>query len=334
MKIFITGIAGFLGSHVADKLIAMGHTVLGCDNLSGGYMRNIPLKSEFYEIDIKNIAQHQQLLDGVDVVFHAAATAYDGLSFFAPHLITKNILSNSAALLSASINQKVKKFVFCSSMARYGKQDISLCHEDMTPSPISPYGIAKFAFERVLQNMSDVHGINYSICVPHNIIGPRQKYNDPYRNVAAIMIHRMMQGKQPVIYGDGQQMRCFSFVDDCVDPIYKIITDDNVKNDIFNIGPDEEFITIEGLAQTIAKILDFDLKPIYYNERPAEVKMANCSAEKARKLLGYSTSTNLYHGLEQMISWMKDVPNEKFDYNIDIEINNEKTPRTWTEKLI
>ena len=332
--IFITGVAGFLGSHLAERMLDKGHRVIGCDNLIGGYIDNIPEDVEFYQYDCQYLNSMIKIMKDVDIVYHCAATAYEGLSVFSPYLVTKNIYQISMSIFTAAIVNKVERIVFCSSMARYGTQEKVPFTEDLTPKPQDPYGIAKYASELTLKNLCEVHGIDYVIAVPHNIIGPKQKYDDPYRNVASIMINRMLQGKQPIIYGDGTQKRCFSFVQDDIEVLEKLAFNDNVVGEVINIGPDEEFVTINELAEVLAKLLDFKLNPIYYPDRPQEVKLANCSADKARKLLGYKTSYTLEQGLKEMIDYIKQKGTKKFRYQFDIEIVNDKTPKTWTKRLI
>jgi UDP-glucose 4-epimerase len=245
--------------------------------------------------------------------------------------VTKNVYQNSISLITAAIANQVKRFVYCSSMARYGAQRVPFM-EDMPTRPQDPYGIAKLSVEFTLKNLAELHGMEYVIAVPHNIIGPRQKYDDPYRNVASIMINLMLQDRQPIIYGDGNQKRCFSFVQDCVEPLKKMAFADNVAGEIINIGPDEEFVTINQLYQTIAELLDFKKEPIYLPERPLEVKLATCSSEKARRLLGYKTQYNLKQGLQSIIDYIKVRGPKPFKYHIDLEIINEKTPKSWSEK--
>ena len=218
-------------------------------------------------------------------------------------------------------------------MARYGTQETVPFVESMDPRPQDPYGISKLAAERLLECLAEVHGMELVIAVPHNIIGPRQKYDDPYRNVASIMINLMLQGRQPIIYGDGSQKRCFSFVQDDIDCLKKLAFQDNVINEIVNIGPDEEFVTINELARTIAKLLNFDLQPIYMPGRPQEVKLATCSADKARKLLGYHTEYSLEQGLMEMIKYIEQKGPKKFRYHLDLEIISDKTPKTWKDKM-
>ena len=332
-KIFISGVAGFLGSHLAEYFIKKGHYVAGCDNLIGGYLDNVPQAVEFYQYDCNYLNSMVKITNNIDIIFHAAATAYEGLSVFSPFFVTKNIVGASMGVFTAGIVNKVKRIVNCSSMARYGENKIPFT-EDMTPAPQDPYGIGKYTSELMLKNLCDTHGVEYVNVVPHNIIGPRQKYDDPYRNVAAIMINLMLQKRQPYIYGDGSQKRCFSFVQDVIDCLAMMATEKGVVGQTINIGPDEEFISINELGSTIAKIMDIPFKPIYTTGRPQEVQMANCSAEKARRLLGYHTKYSLVEGLKEMIDYIRNRGPRPFKYHIDLEIINEKTPETWRKKLI
>ena len=329
-KIFITGVAGFLGSHLADELLAKGHEVVGIDNLLGGYEDNVPKQVKFFQADARDFEKMKTLMKGVDVLYHCAAAPHEGLSVFSPNLITQHTYNSTVAVASAAVVCKVKRIVFCSSMARYGEQDTLPFTEDMQPMPKDPYGVAKYAAELAVKALCNAHGLEYVVAVPHNIIGPRQKYDDPFRNVASIMINLMLQGRQPIIYGDGEQKRGFSFVGDVVEPMVKMGFEPQVVGQIINVGPDEEFITINDLAGRIAKLMNFKpLKPTYVKDRPMEVKLATCSADKCRKLLGYKTHYTIDQGLKEMISWIKQRGPRPFTYHLDLEIINEKTPETW-----
>ena len=332
-KIFISGIAGFLGSHLAERMLKLGHHVVGTDNLVGGYEDNVNPEVEFYTYDCMYRHSMAKITKECEVIYHCASTPYEGLSVFSPRLITQNTFQITMSLLSGALENNIKRFVFCSSMARYGRQDIVPFTEDMQCNPQDPYGIAKYASELVIKNLSNVHGFEYVIAVPHNIIGPRQKYDDPFRNVASIMINLILQGRQPIIYGDGEQKRCFSFINDDIDCLEKIAFQENVSGEVVNIGPDEEFVTINELSQTIAKLLNFKLKPIYLPDRPMEVKLATCSANKARKLLGYKTQYTLERGLQEMINYIIEKGPKPFKYHLDVELKNDKTPKSWTNKL-
>jgi len=271
MKVFITGIAGFLGSHLAERMLALGHEVSGCDNLIGGNKdrMNVPAKAKFSAVDCRDLIKTQGFANGshlnhfkhhdeeYDVLYHCAATAHEGLSVFSPSFITKNIFEASVATFSAAIAAGVKRIVFMSSMARYGegyKERVTdefdsygtpLCiinkklfREIYPPNPQDPYGMAKVAAGQWLKGLCYGHGVEYVIAVPHIIIGPRQKYDDPFRNVASIMANRMLSGKQPIIYGDGMQRRCFSPVDDVLDVLVRLADAPGISGEIFNVGPD------------------------------------------------------------------------------------------------
>jgi UDP-glucose 4-epimerase len=218
-------------------------------------------------------------------------------------------------------------------MARYGDGPVPFV-EDQPLHPVDPYGIAKYASELLVQNVCETHDIEYVIAVPHNIIGPKQKYDDPYRNVASIMINRMLQGKQPVIYGDGGQKRCFSFVQDCVDPLMKMGSLPGISGETINIGPDEEYVSVAELARLIAELLDFPLDPIHVPERPREVRYATCSADKARRLLGYETKVSLRDGLQSIIDWIRANGTRPFQYHLPIEIDSPLVPNTWKQRMM
>jgi UDP-glucose 4-epimerase len=331
--VLITGVAGFMGSHLADEFLAKGYLVKGIDNFMGGYASNVPSGVDFLEADLDDLEVIESFFENVDLVVHAACTAYEGLSVFSPALISRNTFQISANVISSSIKHKVRKFVFMSSMARYGTQDRLPFIESMRPMPQDPYGISKVAAEMLLKNMAETHGMEYVVVVPHNIIGPRQKYDDPFRNVASIMINRMLQGRQPIIYGDGNQKRCFSFMNDVTQPILRACEFDDVNGLTINIGPDEEFITINELAKRIAAIINFDLDPIFLPGRPQEVLNANCSADLAREVLDYKTTTSLDDGLKELIGWIKSSRPKRFDYHLPIEFVTDRTPLSWTKEL-
>ena len=332
-KILITGVAGFLGSHLAEKLIELDYNVLGVDNMAGGYEDNIPSKVEFYKYDCCDLKKMNSLMKNIEIVYHCAATAHEGLSVFSPYEITKNNYLASVAVFSAAISNKVKRIIFCSSMARYGDQKIPFT-EDMIPKPIDPYAISKVASEDVLKNLCDLNNIEWVIAVPHNIIGPRQKYDDPFRNVVSIMINRMIQKKPPIIYGDGEQKRCFSYIDDCLSCLIPMLDQKNLNKQIINIGPDEEFITINKVFEICSNIAGSNLKPIYRKDRPQEVKHATCSSDKARKLVNYQTKTDLYNGILKTFQYVKRRGPKPFSYYINLEIENELTPYSWVNKEI
>ena len=334
MKIYITGIAGFLGSNLAKHLLKLGYFVGGNDNLIGGDKENLP--KNLYRFDLTDCINYDEMvlnLKEADIVYHCAATAHEGLSVFSPNFITKNIYQASVSVITASISNKVKRFVYCSSMARYGSQKTPFT-EDISPKPVGPYGIAKVAGEETLKLLAEVHGMEYNIAVPHNIVGPYQKYDDPYRNVMSIMINRNLQGLPSVIYGSGNQTRCFSYIDDVIYCLEKLALDPKISGEIFNIGPDENSCSIKELSSLISNFLGFNGEPIHVKDRPQEVEHATCSADKARKYLAYKTKTSLDEAINQTVNFIKKRGVKPFKYNLPLEIINEKTPDTWKKKLI
>ena len=332
-KVLITGVAGFLGSHLAEKLFHLNYDIIGVDNMSSGYEDNIPKEIKFYKSDCCDFNKMNEIMKGVDIIYHCAAAAHEGLSVFSPQEITKNNLQASVTIFSAGIANKVKRIIFCSSMARYGSQKYPFT-EEMKPKPVDPYAISKVAAEQVLINLCELNKIEWVIAVPHNIIGPRQKYDDPFRNVVSIMINRMLQGKAPIIYGDGEQTRCFSYIDDCLSCLIPMLDDKIVNKQVINIGPDEEFVTINKVAELCSNVTGLNLPPIYKKDRPQEVKHAICSADKARKLLNYKTQISLKEGIQKTFEYIKKRGVKPFEYHINLEIKNDLTPDTWTKKEI
>ena len=334
MQIFITGIAGFLGSNLADFYIKKGFSVSGCDNLVGGDLDNVSSKVNFVKADCEDLNKMRELTKNIDVVIHSAAYAHESLSIFSPYLISKNIIDGSTSVFSAAIQNKVKRIVFCSSIARYGEVKIPY-KENGPTNPSDPYGISKLAAEKILINLCNTYGVEYNIAVPHNIIGIKQKYDDPFRNVASIMINLMLQNRQPIIYGDGEQKRSFSDVDDCIYCIDKLATDPNIKSQLVNIGPGpENEITINKLYQIISNQLKYNKQAINKPERVNEVKNAICSSELSERLLNVKSNQNIEQVISKMIDFIQKKGPKKFNYNYQIEIQNELTPDTWKKKLI
>jgi UDP-glucose 4-epimerase len=333
MKVLVTGIAGFLGSHLAERLLQMGHEVVGCDSLLGGELVNVPPDAEFHQYDCRDFNAMLKISRGCELVYHCAATAYEGFSVFAPALVMDNILTGAVGVFSAAIANDARRIVFCSSMARYGRNQTPFL-ETYTPAPQDPYGIAKVAAEQALINLAETHEVEYAIAVPHNIIGARQKFDDPYRNVASIMANLMLQGRSPYIYGDGEQERCFSHVEDCLSCMIALGLTDRGLSQIINIGPDEGAITINHLFRSLKSMVGFEGQAIYLEGRPQEVRHAVCSSARARQLLNYQTTRSVDQGLCDVVDYIRQVGPRKFRYHLDIEIRNERTPRTWSERMM
>lgn len=331
--VLITGVAGFLGSHLADNFLAAGREVRGIDSLIGGYKENVPAGVDFRIADSRDTAEYRDLMQGVELLYDCAAAAYEGLSVFSPLHVHQNTATSSIAATSTAIAAGVRRIVYCSSMARYGAAATPFT-EDLTPAPVDPYGIAKYCAELTLRSLCGVHGVEFNIAVPHNIIGPRQRFDDPYRNVASIMINRMLRGLRPVVYGDGSQQRCFSFVSDVISCLEALGTDTGVVGEVVNVGPDEDPVTILRLVEVIADVIGIACDPIFVDARPLEVHQAICSSDKARALLGYRTQVDLREGLRTMVEWISAKGPREFEYSIPLEIVTERTPQTWSRRLL
>ena len=336
MKVFITGISGLLGSTMARYLIMQGDEVVGIDNMIGGVEGNVPdhPKCKYHRGDILDTEFMKTIMADCNVVFHTASLPYEGLSVFSPTVTASSIVTGTISTAIAALHNKVRLFINCSSMARYGNQ-IPPFTEDMPTKPVDPYGLAKVQAEEHLQMLSEIHGLNYVTVVPHNVIGIGQRYYDPFRNVVGIMINRAAQAKNIIIYGDGEQKRSFSDVRDCIIAVERIMSSDrkDLCSQVFNIGPDNNEMSIKQLATLVTQLSEIYIKFDYYPDRPREVKDAYCSSDKIRKEFNYNAATPAKQTIADMVNWIKPIKRE-FEYHLPLELITDQTPKTWTDKLI
>lgn len=334
VKVVITGVSGLLGSTMAKYLVAKGnYKIVGIDNMIGGVEGNVPEAVEYIRGDIQDTALMTELCEGADCVFHTAALPYEGLSVFSPACTVNSIVSGTVSVASACLANNVRLLINCSSMARYGDQ-IPPFREDMPRKPVDPYGLAKAHAEEHLELLNEIHGLNFVTVVPHNVIGVGQRYYDPFRNVVGIMISRCLQKKPIVVYGDGEQMRSFSNVLDCIQAIYKIMQSDrDIARQVYNIGPDDNEITIKQLAYKVGHHCGKYPSLTHFPDRPREVKNAFCSSQKVREEWNYNATITVDKTIEEMVAWIKPQVRD-FEYHLPIEFTTEETPKTWTEKLI
>lgn len=328
-NVWITGIAGFLGGHLADELKRLGHNVDGNDSEICSSRKISKLQQ--FDCNQTKIMKNHIAGHNTSVLVHCAATAHEGLSNFSPSFITKNIYEASVSIFSAAIAAGVKRIIFMSSMARYGSQSLPF-HETQTPQPVDPYGIAKVAAEDTLKALCKLHGVEYVILVPHNIIGARQRYCDPFRNVASIMINRALQNKPIIVYGDGLQQRCFSPIKDCLHSLVRAI-DAPIAGETINIGPEKGKMTVLDLANMINNLTGSYQAIVHKHDRPNEVKQAYCTSRKAKHLLGYEPQQSIEDCLVEMIAYIRETGVMEFDYSFPIEIEN-KCPQTWLKRLM
>jgi len=331
MKILVTGGAGFMGSWLVDELINRGEDVTSIDNLSGGRMENVNPKCNFKKLDLRDRYKVEKVCEGIDVIFHLAAYAAEGQSFFSPIQINDINLTSMNNLLVATVNNEIEKFIFTSSMAVYGNQKPPFS-EDRLRKPVDPYGCAKTYCERMLEIYSDTFEFDYTIIRPHNIYGPRQNINDPYRNVLMIWMNRIMRGKPPFIYGDGKQKRAFSYISDTNSPLANVAYRKKTNGQIINLGSNE-VVTINEACHIVLEAMESDLTPINMEKRPGEVKFAYCTTKKSEKLLDYSTKHPLREGVIKMVEWAKEHGPKEPTYTVPLEITK-KAPKVWKERLM
>ncbi len=331
-KVLLTGGAGFIGSHVADELIKLGYEVLILDDLSGGFRENVNPGASFIEGSVTDTELINKIFqeNKIEYVFHLAAYAAEGLSHFIRKFNYENNLIGSVNLINASIRNKVRCFVFTSSIAVYGKNQLPMT-EDTTPQPEDPYGISKLAVEQDLKAAHEMFGLNYVIFRPHNVYGERQNIGDKYRNVVGIFMNQIMQNQPLTIFGDGEQTRAFSYIGDIAPIIAKSIGVPAAYGQIFNIGADVPY-TVNHLAnETIKAMAAEDKYPINHLPARNEVVDAYSAHEKVRNILGYKTNFSLEQGLKRQADWAKKTGAKKSKDFDNIEIT-EKLPPSWLKK--
>lgn len=307
-KVLITGVAGLLGTHLSRHLLSKGHQVVGIDNLFGGYKDFVDERIKFYEIDLYDYPKLAIIFadEKPDFVYHFAAYAAEGLSPFIRNFNYTNNVLCSINVINECLKNDVKKIIFTSSMAVYGRGNPPFT-EDQLPSPIDPYGIAKFTVEQDIKQANEQFGLNFTLVRPHNVVGIYQNIWDRYRNVIGIWIRQILNGQPITIFGDGEQKRAFSDISFYMDPFTRLMEEYN--GETFNIGADKEYKIIDAanLLNKIAKKHGFSSE-IKHLEPRHEVKDAFCNHAKAKKLLNFVDGTDLEKVMNDMFLWGKDQP--------------------------
>jgi UDP-glucose 4-epimerase len=328
----VTGGAGFIGSHVVDNLIHMGHKVIVLDDLSGGFKENVNEKAELIVGSITKQSLLSQLFNryNFNYVYHIAAYAAEGLSHFIRHFNYENNLVGSINLINQSVKHNINRFIFTSSIAVYGSNQTPMV-ETLTPHPEDPYGISKYAIELDLKAAHELFGLNYTIFRPHNVYGERQNLSDPYRNVLGIFINNMMKGKPMTIFGDGKQTRAFTHIDDVAPHIANSINVSGTRNQIFNIGSDTPYSVLE-LAEIISESMNVPAKVKHLPARN-EVTHAFSDHSKFKKTFNVKQTTDLKEGIKKMIQWSHDIgPQQPTEFRHPIEITK-NLPPSWSSLL-
>jgi UDP-glucose 4-epimerase len=328
-RVLVTGVAGFIGAHVAGECVRQGYEVVGLDDLSGGFEANVPKEVKFVKASVTDDVLINELFatERFDFVYHLAAYAAEGLSHFIRRFNYQNNLIGSATLINAAVRHGVKCFVFTSSIAVYGRNQLPM-REDLVPTPEDPYGIAKYAVELDLRAAHEIFGLDYVIFRPHNVYGPMQNIADKYRNVIGIFMNQAMQRKPMPIFGDGLQTRAFSYVEDMTSAIVRSASNKNCYGEIFNVGADKPYTVLE-LAEKVAGAMDVPADVVHLDARN-EVQHAFASHDKATRFFGPQNQTALDEGLAKMVDWVRSVGARspvRFN-NLEVTRN---LPLSWSE---
>lgn len=335
-KILITGASGFIGSHICRELIKAGHFVVAVDDLSGSGIDNVMnlmmhSSFRFYEKDCRDLTGMNELFDlyRPSIVYHLAANARESASFFQPvSVVSRNVIAYANVLMLA-IKYEVKRMVLFSSIAAYGHQQPPF-YESFELRPVDIYGLSKKYMEEMTQMLSVSHGLEYIIFRPHNVIGVGQSLCDPYRNVVTIWMNKIMRGEPLVIFGDGEQQRAFSYIDNSL-PCYISGGLGVYRNEIFNIGSDQTW-TINALAKLVIDAMDAppDYPIEYLDTRHNEVKIAHSDHGKARQMLGLSETVSITEGIRRMAVWAREMGPQEWLVGDELEIPNGLTPKNWS----
>ena len=301
MNILITGVGGLLGSNFSKFLLDnTDYNVIGIDNFSGGNRDFVDKRVKLYNIDLK---EPINIEEKVDYIFHFAAFAAEGLSPFIRNYVTKNNVETSNQVINFAINNSVKKVIFTSSMAVYGRGKAPFDENDI-PNPIDPYGVSKLSTEIDLKCMKDVYGI-------------RQNIWDRYRNVLGIWMRKLLNNEPITVFGDGLQRRAFTYIDDILQPLLNSI-DSRTNGHIINLGGIYP-ISLVAAANILKDIVGFG-EPIEFLEKRHEVHQAFSTYDKSVELLDFSHKTDIKDGLIKMWEWAKNQPEREvinFDYEVE-----------------
>jgi UDP-glucose 4-epimerase len=298
--------------------------------LSGGYRENVPEGVRFIEGSIIDAPLLEKLFSGnrFTHVYHLAAYAAEGLSHFIRRFNYTNNIIGSVNLINESVKHDIEVFVFTSSIAVYGTNQLPM-REDMMPNPEDPYGIAKYAVERDLHASQQMFGLNYVIFRPHNVYGEKQNIADKYRNVIGIFMNAVLHDRPMPIFGDGEQTRAFSYIGDVAPTIAQCIERPECFNEIFNVGADK-YYSINQLAEIVASAMDVTARSQHVEARN-EVVDAYSDHAKIEKFFGKNETVSLEDGIKRMADWVKRHGPRKSQEFGDIEIFK-NLPPSWLKR--
>lgn len=326
-RALVTGGAGFIGSHVARHCLKREMEVVVVDDLSGGFADQVPAGADFVQGSVTDAGLMSELFSrhAFDYVYHLAAYAAEGLSHFIRRFNYTNNLIGSVNLINEAVKHDMKCFVFTSSIAVYGANQVPM-REDMTPQPEDPYGIAKYAVELDLRAAHEMFGLNYVVFRPHNVYGENQNIGDRYRNVIGIFMNQIMQDRPMTIFGDGTQTRAFSYIDDVAPVIAHSVELPAAYNQVFNVGADTPY-SVRHLAETVARAYGVEPRIEYLAARN-EVQHAHSDHTKARRVFGETEPIALEEGIARMAAWARRTGARQSSVFDNIEVTR-NLPASW-----
>ena len=304
----VTGVAGFIGSNLADTLLNRGYDVHGVDNFATGREQNLESlrdadRFSFEEADIRNADAMASATKDVDYVFHQAAVPSVPRSVDDPVTTTDANCTGTATVIDAARNADVDSVVVASSSSIYGTTEQLPKVESMTEQPESPYALSKYYTEKLTLQASELYDIDTAALRYFNIFGPKQDPGGDYAAVIPKFISLMLDGDQPVIYGDGDQSRDFTFIDNAVQANI-LAAESDVSGEAFNVGCGGR-VTVNELVDTLNDLLATDINPVYDDPRPGDIRHSHADISKAEGILGYDPTVDFKTGLEQTISYYR-----------------------------
>lgn len=309
MKYLVTGCAGFIGSHIVEALLKRGDEVRGLDNFSTGHFDNIKAFAkdfEFIEGDIRDSEICSRVCHSVDHIIHQAALGSVPRSIEDPATTHENNTTGTLNMLIAARDADVQSFVFAASSSAYGDTTTLPKHEDMPKRPLSPYAITKAMCEEYCATFANLYQLNTVALRYFNIFGPRQSPDGPYAAVIPRFIEALFNGVAPVIYGDGEQTRDFTYVANAVSANIKATEHaERARGHVMNIACGER-ISLNQLYQFMAKEIGVELEMSYKAKRPGDVRDSLASIDKAYKLIGYKPLVRHAEGLVRTIAYWRD----------------------------
>jgi UDP-glucose 4-epimerase len=302
--VLVTGAAGFIGSHVTEHCLNLGFDVVATDDLSGGFLENLPADVHWVCGDLRDPAFVTSLFARrhYSYVYHLAAYAAEGLSHFARRFNYQTNLVASVNVINEAVKNRVRCFVFTSSIAVYGRNQTPMT-EDMVPQPEDPYGISKYAVELDLRAAHETFGLDYVVFRPHNVYGERQNIADRYRNVIGIFMNQVLNGQPMTVFGNGLQTRAFSHIDDVAPLIARAPLFPAAINQVFNVGAETPY-TILQLTDEIAAALDIP-RELQFLPARHEVTHAFADHRNLRRIFDPPPPIDLAVGLRRMADWVK-----------------------------